>query len=109
MSPNSDEHKEIACPHCGLHISANTTWCPHCNRPVLTQRRAKVSIALGSVLTVILTYTAARATLVSHPRVLVITFYLVLAMLSAFITYVSYAFLCRRRLTLAEQGVITSK
>lgn len=59
---------------------------------------------VGSFLTLVFTYTAARATLV-HRSVLLMTVYLTIAMLSAFGTYMSYEFLHRRRRMLAEQGI----
>ncbi|QZP39250.1 hypothetical protein [Halobaculum magnesiiphilum] len=71
----------------------------------MTQRTAKLIVALGSGLTVVLTFDAAWATVVTHARVLLITLYIVLAMLSAFTTFMSYEFLRRRRVMLAEQGI----
>jgi len=75
----------------------------------MTRRRTKLFVALGSALTVVLTYNAARATLVSHPHTFLITVYLVLAMLCAFMTYLGYEFLRRRRVALADQGITPQK
>jgi RNA polymerase subunit RPABC4/transcription elongation factor Spt4 len=105
MSEDSDDRGEIPCSRCGAQISADATWCPHCNCPILTRRRAKLFVVIGSALTIFLTSIAARATLVAHPRTLLITFYLVLAMLCAFATYLGYALLRRRRVALAEHGL----
>lgn len=109
MSKDSDDRGEILCFRCEAQISAGETWCPHCNRPIMTQRRAKLFVVIGSALTVLLTYIAARATLAAHPHTLLTTFYLVLAMLCAFITYLGYAFLRRRRVALADQGITPQK
>lgn len=102
---SEDEEVTIPCPNCETALSMEATWCPHCHRPIITQRRAKFFIAVGFVLTLLLTYDAARITLAPGHRVFLITLYLVLAMLSAFGTYLSYAFLHQRRFTLANQGI----
>lgn len=109
MSKDSDDRGEIPCSRCGARIAADTTWCPHCNNPILTRRRAKLFVVLGSALTILLTYIAARATLVAHPRTLLITFCLFLAILCAFTTVLGYAVLRRRQLALDDQGITPQK
>ena len=105
MITPSDEEATISCPSCGTAISIKAAWCPHCHRPIITQRYATLYMTVGSLLTIVLTYSAARATLTSPHRVLIITLYLTLAMLCAIGTYQSYELLHQRRLALAEEGI----
>lgn len=95
----------IPCPTCRSSLSTEATWCSHCHRPIITQRRAKFFIGIGIVLTLLLTYDAARATLAPQHQLVLITLYLTFALLSAFGTYISYGFLRYRRLLLAAHGI----